>query len=128
VAASVEELAFDLALASLDLQRDVLRDIRARSATLLTASSIVTSFVGGRAIDAARRAAAEPHVRRGYALVPPHRFRCVDPRSDPVSRRPRSTLSLMAKAKRTKKKPLKLSPDIWIVTGANGLEKTKKKK
>jgi hypothetical protein len=53
VAASVEELAFDLALASLDLQRDVLRDIRARSATLLTASSIVTSFVGGRAIDAA---------------------------------------------------------------------------
>jgi hypothetical protein len=52
VAASVEELAFDLALDSLDLQRDVLRDIRARSATLLTASSIVTSFVGGRAIDA----------------------------------------------------------------------------
>jgi hypothetical protein len=34
----------------------------------------------------------------------------------------------MAKAKRTKKRPLKLSPDIWIVTGANGLEKTKKKK
>jgi hypothetical protein len=52
VAASVEELAFDLALDSLDLQRDVLRDLRARSATLLTASSIVTSFVGGRAIDA----------------------------------------------------------------------------
>jgi hypothetical protein len=52
VAASVEELAFDLALDSLDLQRDVLRDIRARSATLLAASSIVTSFVGGRAIDA----------------------------------------------------------------------------
>jgi hypothetical protein len=53
VAASVEELAFNLALGSLDLQRDVLRDVRARSATLLTASSIVTSFVGGRAIDAA---------------------------------------------------------------------------
>jgi hypothetical protein len=52
VPASVEELAFDLALDSLDLQRDVLRDIRAQSATLLTASSIVTSFVGGRAIDA----------------------------------------------------------------------------
>jgi hypothetical protein len=52
VAASVEELAFDLSLDSLDLQRDVLKDIRARSATLLTASSIVTSFVGGRAIDA----------------------------------------------------------------------------
>jgi hypothetical protein len=34
----------------------------------------------------------------------------------------------MAKAKGTKKKPLKLSPDIWIVTGANGLEKTPKKK
>jgi hypothetical protein len=33
----------------------------------------------------------------------------------------------MAKAKGPKK-PLKLSPDIWIVTGANGLEKTKKKK
>ena len=54
MAASVEELAFNLALDSLDLQRDVFRDVRARSATLLTASSIVTSFVGGRAIDALR--------------------------------------------------------------------------
>ena len=53
MAASVEELAYDLALDSLDLQRDILRDIRGRSATLLTASSIVTSSVGGRAIDAA---------------------------------------------------------------------------
>ena len=52
VAASVEELAFELSLDSLDLQRDVLKDIRARSTTVLTASSIVTSFVGGRAIDA----------------------------------------------------------------------------
>jgi hypothetical protein len=52
VAASVEELAFDLAFESLAAQRDLLRDVRARSATLLTASSIVTSFVGGRAIDA----------------------------------------------------------------------------
>jgi hypothetical protein len=52
VAASVEELAFDLSLDSLDAQRDVLKDARARSTTLLTASSIVTSFVGGRAIDA----------------------------------------------------------------------------
>jgi hypothetical protein len=53
VAASVEELVFDLSLDSLSQQRDVLKDVRARSATLLTASSIVTSFVGGRAIDAA---------------------------------------------------------------------------
>jgi hypothetical protein len=52
VAASVEELAFDLSLDSLSAQRDLLRDVRARSATLLTASSIVTSFVGGRAVDA----------------------------------------------------------------------------
>jgi hypothetical protein len=51
VAASVEELAFDLSLDSLSAQRDVLKDVRARSASLLTASSIVTSFVGGRAID-----------------------------------------------------------------------------
>jgi hypothetical protein len=29
----------------------------------------------------------------------------------------------MAKPKGTKKKPLKLSPDIWIITGVNGLEK-----
>ena len=50
--ASVEELAFDLARESLSAQRDVLKDVRARSATLLTASSIVTSFVGGRTIDA----------------------------------------------------------------------------
>ena len=34
-------------------QRDVLAEVRSRTATLLTASSIVTSFVGGRAIDAA---------------------------------------------------------------------------
>jgi hypothetical protein len=52
VAASVEELVFDLSLDSLSQQRDVLKDVRARSATLLTASSIVTSFLGGRAIDA----------------------------------------------------------------------------
>jgi hypothetical protein len=52
VAASVEELAFDLARESLSAQRDVLKDVRARSATLLTASSVVTSFVGGRSIDA----------------------------------------------------------------------------
>lgn len=52
MATSVEELAFDLAFESLSAQRDVLKDVRARSATLLTASSIVTSFVGGRAIDA----------------------------------------------------------------------------
>jgi hypothetical protein len=51
VAASVEELAFDLSLDSLYAQRNVLDDVRSRSATLLTASSIVTSFVGGRAID-----------------------------------------------------------------------------
>jgi len=51
VAASVEELAFDLALDSLYTQRDVLAEVRSRTATLLTASSIVTSFVGGRAID-----------------------------------------------------------------------------
>jgi hypothetical protein len=52
VAASVEELAFDLSLDSLYTQRDVLAEVRSRSATLLTASSLVTSFVGGRAIDA----------------------------------------------------------------------------
>jgi hypothetical protein len=52
VAASVEELAFDLSLDSLYAQRNVLGDIRSRSTTFLTASSIVTSFVGGRAIDA----------------------------------------------------------------------------
>ena len=53
MAASVEELVFDLSLDGLSEQRNTLRDVRARSATLLTASSIVTSFAGGRAIDAA---------------------------------------------------------------------------
>ena len=51
MAATVEELVYDLSLDSLAAQRQVLEDVRARSATLLTASSIVTSFVGGRAID-----------------------------------------------------------------------------
>jgi hypothetical protein len=31
----------------------------------------------------------------------------------------------LAKTKGTKKKPLKLSPDIWIITGINGQEKKK---
>ena len=53
MAVSVEELVFDLSLDGLSEQRNTLRDVRARSATLLTASSIVTSFAGGHAIDAA---------------------------------------------------------------------------
>ena len=52
MAASVEELAFDLSMGSLSAQGEALKDVRARSATLLTASSIVTSFVGGQAIAA----------------------------------------------------------------------------
>jgi len=50
VAASVEELAFDHALDSLDAQRNVLNDVRARAATLLTAASAEGSF----SIDGAR--------------------------------------------------------------------------
>jgi hypothetical protein len=52
VAENLEELAYNLSLSSLAEQESVLKDLRARSATLITASSLVASFIGGRAFDA----------------------------------------------------------------------------
>jgi hypothetical protein len=69
VATSVEELVFDLSLESLSAQQDVLAEVHARSATLLTASSIVTSFVGGRAIDAAGLSAVTAAAMLAFSLT-----------------------------------------------------------
>jgi hypothetical protein len=48
---NLEELAFDLSLRALAQQEAVLNELRARAGALLTATAIVTSFLGGRALD-----------------------------------------------------------------------------
>jgi hypothetical protein len=46
----LEQLAYDLALRTLGQQERVLEELRARTGVLLTATAIVTSFLGGRAL------------------------------------------------------------------------------
>jgi hypothetical protein len=47
----LEELAYDLALRSLAQQERVLEELRARTGVLLTATAVVASFLGGRALE-----------------------------------------------------------------------------
>jgi len=47
----LEQLAYDLSLRALAQQEAVLNELRARAGALLTATAIVTSFLGGRALD-----------------------------------------------------------------------------
>jgi hypothetical protein len=47
---SLEELAYDLALRTLAQQERVLEELRARTGVLLTATAVVASFLGGRAL------------------------------------------------------------------------------
>jgi hypothetical protein len=49
---SVEDLAYGAAVAALDRQYASLTDIRARSATLLSAAALVAAFIGPDAIQA----------------------------------------------------------------------------
>jgi hypothetical protein len=51
MAASLEELAYDLAQQALSRQRERLRELRGSAATLVAASALVASLLGGRAID-----------------------------------------------------------------------------
>jgi hypothetical protein len=53
VASDVHELGFDLSLRSLTQQEAALNELRGRTGTLLAASSLVASFLGGRAVAAA---------------------------------------------------------------------------
>jgi hypothetical protein len=46
----LEEVTYDLALRALADQESALRDLRARTGTLLTAASLIASFLGGQAI------------------------------------------------------------------------------
>ena len=47
----LEQLAFDLALRTLAQQERVLEEVRARTGVLLTATAVVASFLGGRALQ-----------------------------------------------------------------------------
>jgi hypothetical protein len=51
VASHLEELAYDLSRHALAHQEALLDELRARTGTLLAASSLVASFLGARAID-----------------------------------------------------------------------------
>ncbi len=46
----LERIAYKLAIRDLDRQEDVLDELRSRAATIITASSILASFLGGQAI------------------------------------------------------------------------------
>jgi len=48
----LERLAYEAALGALEKQEQVLDELRARTGVLLAASSVATSFLGGRAIAA----------------------------------------------------------------------------
>ena len=50
---TLADFTFDLSLRGLGQQERVLEELRARSGTLLAAASLVASFLGGRALDAA---------------------------------------------------------------------------
>jgi hypothetical protein len=47
----LEHLAYELSLRALSQQEAVLGELRARAGALLTATAVVTSFLGGRALD-----------------------------------------------------------------------------
>ena len=61
MATSLEELAYQLALRALNQQESVLEELRSRTGTLLTATALVTSFLGARALDQG--------TLRGYAVI-----------------------------------------------------------
>jgi hypothetical protein len=48
---SLEQMMYDVAVRSLDEQRSALDELRARTGTLLTAASLIASFLGAVAID-----------------------------------------------------------------------------
>jgi hypothetical protein len=47
----LEELAYDLGLRTLGQQERVLEELRARTGVLVTATAVVVSFLGGRALE-----------------------------------------------------------------------------
>ena len=47
----LEQLSYDLALRTLAQQERVLEELRARTGVLLTATAVVASFLGGRALQ-----------------------------------------------------------------------------
>src|SRR6266516_860914 len=53
VADDLASLAYELSLRALNQQEAAVNELRARTGTILAASSVVASFLGGRAIDRA---------------------------------------------------------------------------
>jgi hypothetical protein len=51
VAQTLSELGYELALRGLDHQESTLDDLRTRTGTLLTATALVATFLGARALD-----------------------------------------------------------------------------
>jgi hypothetical protein len=51
MATTLEELAYELAQRALSQQESVLGELRMRTGTLLTATALVTSFLGARSLD-----------------------------------------------------------------------------
>ena len=48
---SLEHLAYQLSRSALRQQESIINELRARAGALLTATAVVTSFLGGRALD-----------------------------------------------------------------------------
>jgi hypothetical protein len=65
VATSVEELVYDESRRSLDLQRDGLDALRTRSGTLLAAAALVTTFLGGQALEDNAPISTAPNIAIG---------------------------------------------------------------
>jgi hypothetical protein len=67
--AAVERLVYEEARRALDLQRDSLDALRTRAGTLLAAASLVTTFLGGAALDNGRSAAGWGSVAIGAFIA-----------------------------------------------------------
>ena len=66
--AELAGIAYELSLRSLDQQERALNDLRARAGTLLAASAVVASFLGGLALSSGAVTALSPRAPRLRAL------------------------------------------------------------
>jgi hypothetical protein len=66
VATTIQELGYDLARKALDQQEAIVGDLHARAGTLLTATALVATFLGARAVDGGNRILAVAGV--GFAI------------------------------------------------------------
>jgi hypothetical protein len=67
--ASLEQTAYEIAVRTLAQQENAVNELRARTGTLLTASSLVASFLGGLSRVQARNEMAISALNRAFALA-----------------------------------------------------------